>query len=247
MKYEQGADLVGGFTTRDCTVDFFLRIRSLIDKNSHVVDLGAGRAAWFEDDNCSTRVKIRDLATDVKTLTAIDEDPAVLTNRASHKQLVAIEGRTNLESESVDLIYSDFVLEHISDCEGFVAEINRILKPGGWFCARTPHKFSYIAIFSSMISNKFHAKVLSMVQPSRKEIDIFPTNYKFNTLKDVSKKFSGWQNKSFIYKTDPGYFFGKKWVYNILNLFHHFLPNFLCGNVLIFVRKSKTGYFDPNN
>lgn len=237
MKYEQGAHLIGGFSTRDCTIDFFLRIRSLINKDSQVVDLGAGRAGWFQDDNCRIRVETRNLAPDVKWLTAIDQDLAVLKNRASHEQLVSEAGKINLKSDSVDLVFSDFVLEHVSDCDQFVDELSRILKPGGWFCARTPHKFSYVAMFASLISNSFHNKVISAVQPSRKGIDIFPTYYNFNTLRDVRFRFKGWNNSSFIYKTEPGYFFGKRWVYRVLNMFHYILPAFMCGNVLIFVQK----------
>ena len=42
-------DLPGGFSTNDGTIDFYLRIRTLVNKNKKVVDLGAGEGRWFND------------------------------------------------------------------------------------------------------------------------------------------------------------------------------------------------------
>ena len=70
------------------------------------------------------------------------------------------------------------------------SQINSCLKKGGWFCARTPHKFSYVAIGASILKNSLHTKLLKYVQPSRKEVDVFPTHYKMNTKK-LFGRFSG--------------------------------------------------------
>ena len=45
----------GDFFQNDGTIDFYLRIRTLINENSSILDYGAGRAKWYEDDECKTR------------------------------------------------------------------------------------------------------------------------------------------------------------------------------------------------
>ena len=39
--------LPGKFSTNDGSIDFYLRIRNLIDKKKVVLDLGAGRGDWY--------------------------------------------------------------------------------------------------------------------------------------------------------------------------------------------------------
>lgn len=235
--YDPGSEMIGGFSVRDGTIDFYLRVNALASKDMVVLDLGAGRAGWFEDDICKTRNRIRLLKGKVRSLIAADVDKAVLENRASDHQLIIQNGSIQLEKNSVDLIVADYVLEHIEDVEKFINLVNSCLKSGGWFCARTPHKFSYVSLISSIVKNADHSRFLRKIQPNRKEIDVFPTKYRMNTLSDISKAFIGWGNKSFIFKTEPAYYFGKKSVFNFLSIAHSVLPKEMCGNLFVFVQK----------
>ena len=81
----------GRLRTADGTIDFYLRIRTLINSTSIVLDLGAGRAEWFEDDHITTRREIRNLS-DTCHVIAADVDKAVLTNKASQEQAVIEQG-----------------------------------------------------------------------------------------------------------------------------------------------------------
>jgi SAM-dependent methyltransferase len=237
MDYDPNSNMVGGFSDNDGTIDFYLRINSLISKDSIVLDYGAGRASWFEDDECKIRHKVRLLKGKVKKLIACDLDYAVLENKASDEQIYLENGKLGVEQNSVDLIICDYVLEHVENVDDFFAQIDNSLVSGGWFCARTPHKYSYVSLAASLISNNFHSKVLRKVQPNRKEIDIFPTHYNMNTLKEITKAFKGWENKSFIFKGDPAYYFGSKAIYEIQKKIHNILPVVICGNLFVFLRK----------
>ena len=237
MSFNPANQMVGQFTENDGTIDFYLRIASLTNSETVVLDLGAGRAAWFEDDKCETRKNIRSLKGSVKQVIAADVDKAVFDNRASDKQILIKQGIIDLEERSVDLIVADYVLEHIDDPVEFYEQVNKCLKSGGWFCARTPHKYSYISILASLIKNSFHSKFLRIIQPNRKEVDIFPTRYRLNKMTDIKKIFYNWENKSFIYKAEPAYYFGNKFIFLILSLFHKILPSFAYGNLFIFVKK----------
>ena len=237
MSFNPAKKMVGGFAQNDGTIDFYLRINSLLDMSSVVLDLGAGRASWYEDDNCNIKKEIRLLKGKVKKLIAADIDDVVLQNRASDEQIVIENDVINIKPNSIDLIISDFTLEHIENPKNFFTQVNKCLKRGGWFCARTPHKYNYITIFSSLIKNSAHPKLLKYLQPDRKESDIFPTQYKMNRLKDINFYFTNWENLSFIYKCEPSYYFGSKIIYFFLSFLHRLMPSFMCGNLFIFIKK----------
>jgi SAM-dependent methyltransferase len=237
MNYSRSNKMVGGFTENDGTIDFYLRVQSLVSDDSIVLDLGAGRAAWFEDDRCTTRKNIRNLKGKVKQLIAADVDDAVLENNSSDKQIVITNGVLDVKPNSVDIIIADYVLEHIDNPTEFYEQVNRCLKSGGWFCARTPHKYSYVAVIASLVKNSLHSKLLRSVQPERKEIDVFPTRYKLNQLKDIRSIFHSWENFSFIYRAEPAYCFGSRFIYTVQSIVHRLLPAFACGNLFVFTRK----------
>ena len=237
MSYKPASKFLGGFTPNDGTIDFYLRVKSLVDPSSEVLDLGAGRAAWFEDDTCETRKTVRNLLGKCKELTAADIDIAVLENKASDKQILISENFDNIKINSFDIIICDYVLEHVEDVNEFFKLINTSLKPGGWFCARTPHKNNYVSIFSRLAANKVHLALLKYLQPSRKEMDVFPAFYKLNSLAQVRKKFNNFDCNSFIYRAEPSYYFGNKYLYTVQHLMHKVLPVSLCGNIFVFLQK----------
>lgn len=235
--YDLDANMIGGFGMNDATVDFYLRINNLVSSTSRVVDYGAGRGEWYKDDKSMARRSLRTFKGKVKEFIAADIDNAVLNNETSDRNCLIVDGKLPLESASVDLIIADFVLEHVDDVESFTSEIKRCLKSGGWFCARTPHKYSYIAVFASLISNRLHSRVLKRLQPDRKEIDVFPTKYRLNTIRDVNSVFDGWFHQNFIFRANPAYYFGSKAMFSVQSLVHRLLPDFFSGNLFIFVRK----------
>lgn len=237
MSYNPYSKLVGGFSQNDGTIDFYLRVNSLLDRSYTVLDLGAGRAAWYEDDKCEIRRSIRLIKGKVSKLIAADVDEVVLQNKASDDQLLIKNGQLDIENHSVDLIVADYVLEHILEPEKFVVQIGKALRSGGWFCARTPHKFSYVAIAAALTSNSRHSEVLARIQPDRKELDVFPTAYRLNTMTDLKSHFSGWNDKSFVFRADPAYYFGNKLMYNIQSGIHRVIFKELCGNLFIFLQK----------
>ena len=238
MTYDPNSNLVGGFSDTDGTINFYLRINSLLNEEAVVLDFGAGRAAWFEDDGCQTRRSVRLIKGRVKKVIAADIDDAVFQNRASDLQiLMKHDGDLELDQHKVNLVIADYVLEHIEDPRKFVEQVDNCLESGGWFCARTPHKYSYVGIVARLLKNELHSKALKLVQPNRKEVDVFPTTYKLNTLRDVQKAFYGWEQKSYVYRSDPAYFFGNRFLYQLQSVLHRILPAFFCGNLFIFVRK----------
>lgn len=227
---------VGGFTENDGTIDFYARVNSLINKDLVVLDYGAGRGGW-ENDKCKYRKEIRALRGKAKKLYASDIDEAVLLNKNVDQSLLMKGNKVNVKDNFFDIVIADYVMEHIKDPYEFAIEVNRILKPGGWFCARTPHKFSLISISARIIKNQFHKNLLRYVQPDRYAVDIFPTFYRLNTLKDLKNFFPKYRDMSFIYRTDPSYYFGNKYIFKLQRLLKPILISPLIGNLFIFKQK----------
>ena len=139
---EMGA---GGFTRYDGTIQFYGRINALLKPEMTVLDLGAGRGGQF-DDELGYRKDLVKLQGKVARVTGLDVDPAVLDNPYVDEAMVYGGGRMPFGDGTFDLIVSDWVLEHILDAPLFASEAGRILRPGGWFCARTPNSFSIVAL-----------------------------------------------------------------------------------------------------
>jgi hypothetical protein len=57
--------------------------------------------------------------------------------------IVADASATGLDDASVDVVISNAVLEHVRDLEAVTAEINRILKPGGFLYVEIPFMQAY--------------------------------------------------------------------------------------------------------
>jgi ubiquinone/menaquinone biosynthesis C-methylase UbiE len=147
----------GGFSAVDGTIEFYGRINALLKSNSVVLDFGGGRGAWFEDDTSDYRKSLRLLKGKVAKVIACDVDPAVLENRSVDEAFVVpLDSRLPLGDESVDLIVSDFVFEHVTDPSWMASEFNRILRPGGWICARTPTKYCYVSLVARLVKSSRH-------------------------------------------------------------------------------------------
>jgi SAM-dependent methyltransferase len=221
---------------RDGTIVFYDRINKFIKPWHTVLDLGAGRACWYEDDPVIERKNHRLMKGKVKLVIAADVDPVVLKNKASDKQVI-ISGNDlkNFDDCSFDVVIADYVLEHIENPDKFSREILRVLKPDGLFAARTPHKYSYVAFMANVIGEKLQTILLKKLQPNRKEKDVFPVKYKLNTLRNINNSFCSSVNNSYIFKTEPAYYFENKYLFIIFNLIHFIMPKFFSGNIFVYI------------
>lgn len=236
-KFDPAERMASGYTSGDGTVEFMLRVNSLLNPSDRVLDVGAGRGAWVESTTSKFKLALRSLKGKCAEYIGVDVDAAVLNNPTTHTNLLIANGVFPVDDESIDLILSDYVLEHVEDPASFVREVNRVLKPGGWFCARTPHKWHYVSCIAQIVKNKSHSRVIGIVQPERESIDVFPTAYRMNTLGDIKRAFSHFDDFSYIYATEPSYYFGREVVYRLMVMAHRILPVVVSGNMMIFMRK----------
>ena len=222
---------------------FFSMVNELVSPTDVVLDLGAGRNRFPEFGphlNAISTLKGR-----CGRVIGVDVDPEVASNDAMDEtHVIKSDGRLPLESNSVDLIYSYAVLEHVDDPGAFVAECDRVLKPGGWFCAWTPNKWGYVGMGARLVPNSLHARVLKRAQPAgRGDKDVFPTVYRMNTLGDVGRWFPEprFENFSFGYNAQPSYNFGSTLVARLWLTYMALTPRWLAQSLFVFLRKREAG------
>lgn len=221
-------------------MEFYTRVGALLAPHMRVVDFGAGRAEWFEDDPSEFRRVTRLIKGRVREVVACDVDDAVLTNRAADRCVLLTQGAAlPFADGSVDVVIADYVFEHVQEPAALAAELTRILAPGGWICARTPNALGYVALASRLVGNRRHVRALQHAQPDRKAIDVFPTVYKLNTLRAIREHFPPQLFADFSYRFDPepAYFFGSLVLFRVLQALHWVLPPQCASQLLVFLRR----------
>lgn len=227
------------FCRRQDRLLFFSIVNELICDDSVILDFGAGRNRFPEFGRHLNHIST--LKGRCKRVIGVDPDPVVLGNDTLDLALVIEDdNRIPLEDNSVDLIFSYAVFEHLSNVEKIARELERVLKPGGWLCAWTPNKWGYVGIGSRMIPNTMHARFLRLVQPnSRVERDVFPVQYKLNTMRDVKKYFPGtnFVNYSFYFNGQPSYNFGSSVIAVFWLFYMAVMPRTFSQSLMIFLQK----------
>jgi len=228
--------MLGDYSPLDGTVEFYGRINAFLKPDFIVADFGAGRGGWYSDDRSSYRRSVRALRNKVSKVIGLDVDRSVLTNPSTDENLVVDGSTLPFPDASIDIVIADYVVEHLEEPAALEQEVFRVLKPGGLFCARTPHTLHYVSIGARLARMATLSTLLKAAQPSRKEIDTFETRYRCNTLRQFSRIWNParWSGYSYLYTAEPSYSFGSPFVYKALSLLHNVLPRVLVGNIFVF-------------
>jgi SAM-dependent methyltransferase len=230
----------GNFAQCDCTVVFYTRLDALINPETVLLNLGAGRGRAALMEVSPYRKKLQLLRGRVKRVIGVDIDPAVMSNPdIDEAHVIDPFGAWPIQDASIDVILCDHVLEHVAAPEEFVREINRVLKPGGWFCARTPAKWGYIGLGARLIPNALHVRFLAKLQPHRKAEDVFPVVYRLNTTSALNKYFGAqhWRNCTYGHNGVPGYHANNAILFRLIQFWGWMMPNALAAKFHVFVQK----------
>ncbi len=232
---------LGGFTDIDGTVVFFTRVNALLQPSGTVLDVGCGRGAYSEDPS-PTRRSLRAMRGKVSRVIGLDVDEAAAGNPFLDEFRLLRGDRWPIDSDSIDLIVCDHTLEHVTDPDALFAEARRTLKDGGYFCIRTPNRWSYVALLATVIPNRFHGRVVSRVQTDRKEVDVFPTVYRCHSVRRIRKmmrKF-GFDPIVYGYEAEPTYLSFSRFAFALGVLHQRCAPRFLKASIFAFGKLRKT-------
>lgn len=147
---------------------------SYVDVRSIILDLGAGAGIV-------SQMNFRGL---VGWVCRVDLDPRVLKNPMLDEGRISDAGEIPWGNAAFDLVFSDNVLEHLTDPLTVFHEVARVLKPGGIFAVKTPNKWHYMPTIARLTPHVFHQFVNRL--RGRAHVDTFPTRYRVNTVAAVS-------------------------------------------------------------
>ena len=186
------------------------------------------------------RRQIRRLRGEQRRIVGIDIDPAAAANPLvdEFRRIENLRSWPVADAE-VDLIYSDYVLEHVEEPLSFFSEAARVLRPGGYLCLRIPNFLGYGAFITWLIPNRFHKKILGYVQPDRKSIDVFPTLYRCNTCWRLRRVLKQTGLEPFLYSIEgePGNFQSFGLLYRVAAAVVPHFPSIFKSTLLVFARK----------
>ena len=163
----------------DGTKYFYNWIRSRIQSSMTLVNLGAGPATGSE---------LRSFRGLVSRVIGADIDPAVLKNDELDEAVLIENGRMPLADETADVIVSDFVLEHVERPAQFLADVYRVLRPGGSYFFRTPNLYNYVSLIARSTPHWFHERVANRARGlNEKAHDPYPTFHRLNTARSIRR------------------------------------------------------------
>lgn len=166
--------------SHDGAKSFYSWIRESTHPDSIVLNLGAGPA---------TGNPVRVLRGEVGRVFGADIDPEVMGNEELDEARIIEDGKLSFPGEMFDVVYADFVLEHVKEPIPFLEEVIRVLKDGGFFFFRTPNKYHYVPIGSRLTPHWFHVLIANRLRGLPPEAhDPYPTYYRMNSRADLSRQ-----------------------------------------------------------
>lgn len=184
--------------------------RPYIELVDHAVErrIEKGQKPVLLDAGCGHSTVLEDVYKKCKMVIGVDLDRQGLNkNKLVDKKIYADLTKIPIRDNSIDVVTSAWVLEHIEDPKKFTKEVDRLLKPGGYFTFIAPNIDGWYAFLASKTSNRFH-KIANKFCYKRVEQDTFDTYYKINSEEDLDKYLVdglGYRKMRFIYNDDPKY------------------------------------------
>ena len=90
---------------------------------------------------------------------------------------------------SFDALLASHVMEHLPEPQRALAEMARVLKPGGVVLLLTPNRFHYVPLLAGLLPHRLH--VWFNRRRGIEERDVFPTVYRANTAGKLRRLFEG--------------------------------------------------------
>jgi SAM-dependent methyltransferase len=156
---------------------------SLLSDRCDWLDLGCGHQVfppWVEAD-------AEGMIAGCHKAVGIDLDfPSLRKNQYLRDRVMGSLEHLPFSSGSFDLVTCNWVVEHLERPEAVLAEIQRVLRPGGRFLFHTPNRNAPSLRVAAHTPERLKAPLIWMLERRRPE-DVFPTFYRMNTEEDIRR------------------------------------------------------------
>jgi len=163
----------------DGTTYFINLIKKYCQPNFLILDLGCGTGVGKKDTYSLRKF--------VSTVIGIDIDKGINKNTLVDEKVIGDTFLLPFKNSTFDLIYSDYVLEHVNRPQSFVVEVRRVLKSSGYFIVRTPNKYHYVPLIGRIIPKSHKSFMANFSRNLNSDADTFDTYYKMNTVCELNK------------------------------------------------------------
>lgn len=116
---------------------------------------------------------------------ALDPDISGLRENVTTTRVVGDGQRLPFADDQFDLVCSEYVFEHLPDPESALAEIDRVLRPGGSFIVLVPNPNHYYARIADLTPFWFHRLWFRLKGIDDHHEERFPTQYEWGTYGDI--------------------------------------------------------------
>lgn len=150
--------------TRFNSFNYYLeQVKNNISEGNVILDIGGGKKCDFASERKNY---------DRLFIIALDISQEELDYNHDVDKKIAFDitsgNKVPLDDNSVDMITSRSVLEHLINLDNAFSEVSRILKPGGKFISLFPNKFGLFAIINQILPHWLARKILFSVNPGVK-------------------------------------------------------------------------------
>jgi len=219
----------------DGTKLFINTLKNHCNPDFAVLDLGAGSGEGKPEF-----YSIKGL---IKLNIGVDISKEIYKNEIVDKKVLGDLYRLPFREETFDLIYADYVLEHIGLINDFAKEIKRVLKKDGFFIFRTPNLYHYIPLMAKAMSRISSSTLSNFRKRYQSKNESLPLFYKMNTAVELKKLF---QRKGFsiellqLIEKEPSYLMFNAWLF-LMGVLYERMVN--CIELMACLRSSIMGVF----
>lgn len=118
-------------------------------------------------------------------LVGADVDDSIGEHSLLTHRVQALGGQLPFRDSTFDLVTANMVVEHVSDSDGFLMDIFRVLRPGGSFLFVTPNLLSPLMYVSHRFPDGAKRRIVWVLE-GRKEADHFPSFYRMNEVSAIN-------------------------------------------------------------
>jgi SAM-dependent methyltransferase len=161
----------------DGTTQFHRLVAAHVPRGARILEIGAGPA------NQTT-----EYLSGIGPVAGLDVSEEVTGNRFLSEARTFDGGVFPFPSASFDACVSNWVLEHVPDPPAHLAEVKRVLRPGGKYLVRTSNVWHYVYAFSRWTPQRVHSTLANRLRGLPAEAhEPYPTYYRANSLRRLRR------------------------------------------------------------